>query len=247
MQNSMISQKDRESTDRLTVTAPGMKGPTFKQFQHMIDEAKKRYQEKRDSGEPFDLNQVNIKHPRETGRMSMEHKKDNFSGGMDSITFDLVFMSDGSSVQVNFSSKPQDPDGKGGGNTYQLDMGQFKFPQDKEKAAAALTAFSKMVIEAELKHHARGEPLMLNEGGGGPWSQLSREIMQQQVVANLSKFNELGIQVKLGDNSGQPFFDSRVYQKQMQNKSGEPEQEPEKDATRKAKPWDIPKVPKAPY
>ncbi len=243
----MISRKDEQERNNLTVAAPGMKGPTFGQFQNMIEDAKKRYQENSSSGEPFDLSQMNVK-PRESGRTSVQEKQQGFTGGMETISFDLVFMSDGSTVQVNFSRKPEDGDGKEGGNSFSLNMNQFKFPQDKEKATAALTAFSKVIVEAELKHHARGEPLTLYEGGGGPWSQLSREIMQQQVIANLSRFNELGIQVKLGEQgSGKLFFDSDIYQKQqMQNKSGGLEPVKEK-AERKQKPWDVPKVPKPPY
>lgn len=238
----MSLNSDERKSNTLRISEPGINGPTFQQFLGLINDAKKLYQEYNDKGDPFDLSKMNVK-PKESGRMPVEEKATNQAGGLDSVKFDLVFLADGSTVKVNYSRKPQDPSGKGGGNAFSIDMSQFKYPEDTQKATAALTAFSQMIIEAQLKFHARGEPLTLYHGGSSPWAELERDVMQQQIIKNLPRFNALGINVLLGHRQNNSiFFDSNLYQKQLPNtpEGKRPEERTQQKKQKQKKPWDIP-------
>ncbi len=258
-QPSIMRDQDRKQENqlRIDVPHPEKEGATFEQVKKFIHEAKLNYEHKvkKEDIPSFDDKAIYIK-PREAGRSTKEEKIPNPMGGIDSILLDLVFMSDGSTVQVMYQRKPDDKNNKNpknkGGNSFSIDMTQFGDPNDpknvvgRERGKLALAAFSNMIIEAELRFHPHNRQLNLFGSGSSAWASISDDIMRQRMQANLYRFEAKGIQVFINGiqilNPAMSIGLSSTPKKQTQY---DPFEIGEK-GPKKSKPWDVPKVPKPP-
>lgn len=146
----------------------------------------------------------------------------------ETVEFDIIFLSDGSTVKANITVKPgEDGDGKGPGSGLEFSMDMSKI-HTEEQAKAAFYSYNEMILQTLLKFTPAGEDITLYSEGGGRWGELGDRDMREAMRRHEQDFREKGINtVSL---NGQMILDLRA---------GVNDLKPEEP--RRAKPWDVPK------
>lgn len=173
---------------------------------------------------------------KEVYRRSVSEVSQSFGGKEETVEFDLVLQSDGSTIKCNVRIKPGDGDDdgskKGSGLSFGIDTSKIK---NKEQAKEAFDKFNASVIQCLLKTKPAGSEITLFSHGNNRWDDIAQASMREMVLKNEAAFRERGI-LSFSMN-GEMILDLR------------PEQDQENAASsdRKVKPWDVPKgAPKPP-
>lgn len=143
------------------------------------------------------------------------------------IEFDIIFLSDGSSVKANITVKPG-PDGGGSGLSFGIDISKIHTP---EQAKAAFSQFNEIVLQTLLKLKSAGSDIEMF-GEFGPWHDIACQDMKEAVLRHEQDFREKGINTV--SMNGQMILDLRLDAEASLDdlKSGE---------QKRAKPWDVPR------
>lgn len=145
----------------------------------------------------------------------------------ETVEFDIIFLSDGSTVKANITVKPGEDDGnrKGSGLEFSMDTSKLR---TEEQAKAAFYKFNEITLQILLKFTPAGEDITVYSNGGGCWSELGDKDMREAMRRHEQDFRDKGINtVSL---NGQMILDLRAGVNDL--KAEEP---------RRAKPWDVPK------
>lgn len=146
----------------------------------------------------------------------------------ETIEFDIVILSDGSTAKANITVKPNE-DGKGSGLEFSLDTSKL---HTEEQAKAAFGKFHEMAIQTLLKFTPAGEDINLFSRGSNRWSELADKDLQETIKRHEQDFREKGINTV--SMNGQMILDLRLDAEASLDdlKSGE---------QKRAKPWDVPR------
>lgn len=146
----------------------------------------------------------------------------------ESIEFDLMVFSNGTSCKVNFSVKPpsRDKNGKNGGPMFSMDMQSIK---TEEEARVAFNKFNDLVNAYALKTHPKNQPMYIYTSGGGQWNKVGHICAIENLHKWGDKFREKGIDV---------YYNGKLII------GPESENQPASPTSSKRKPWEVPKTPK---
>lgn len=143
------------------------------------------------------LNQFGIK---EVGRVQQKEVKTSFSGEEEeTVEFDLILMSDGTSVKGTCTTTP--PKGKGGGSgkkgaEFGLDLSNIK---NEKQALEAFDKFHAITTAFQLKNHPANTPLNIFTKGDSRWKELGDNRKINAILNLADKFRERGIEVFVND------------------------------------------------
>lgn len=131
----------------------------------------------------------------EVSRKPQKEVKTSFDGQeIETVEFDLMLQSDGSSIKCNFKTTPA-PGGKKGGrkeSEFSMDLSNI---HTEAQAKQAFKQFHSLMWDFHLKHHPANTPLKVYQGGSRRWKSIDEQIAIDAIQDRAEAFRERGIEV----------------------------------------------------
>lgn len=134
---------------------------------------------------------------REVARKPQKEVKTSFDGQeQETVEFDLILYSDGSSIKCSFTTTPP-PGGKKGGRTgseFSMDLSNI---HTEAQAKQAFDQLHSLMWDFHLKHHPANTPLKIFSSGSQRWKSIDEQSAIEAIQNRAGAFRERGIEVYL--------------------------------------------------
>lgn len=134
---------------------------------------------------------------REISRKTEKEVKKNFEGEGETVEFDLIMMSDGSSIKCSFKiTPPKNKNDSAKGSTFSMDLSNIRTP---EQAKEAFDKFHALTTDFALKNHPANKPAYIFTNGPEKWKEIGNQSKIESIQKRAEAFRERGIEVYLNN------------------------------------------------